>query len=290
MKGIVLAGGGGSRLHPLTLATSKQLLPVYDKPMIYYPLSVLMQAGITDILVISTPDALPSMRALLGDGSHLGISLSYAEQTEPRGIADAFLVGADHVAGSPTVLILGDNIFHGPGLPAALAAARDNEKGCTLFGYRVEDPERFAVAGTDGNGKLVSLEEKPERPISDIAVTGLYFYDSDVVDIAKRVRPSGRGELEITDVNRIYLEEKDADLVVLGRGCSWLDAGTTESLNEAVQYVRALESRQRIRISCLEEIAFSMGLITAEECYELGYEMRNSDYGKYVMSIARPNH
>jgi glucose-1-phosphate thymidylyltransferase len=286
MKGIVLAGGGGSRLHPLTLATSKQLLPVYDKPMIYYPLSVLMQAGITEILIISTPDALPSMRSLLGDGSRLGISLSYAEQSEPRGIADAFLVGADFIAGAPVALILGDNIFHGPDLPRALAEARNNEKGCTLFGYRVTDPERFAVAERDADGGLVSLVEKPENPKSDIAVTGLYFYDADVVDIAKRVRPSARGELEVTDVNRIYLEEKEVDLIVLGRGCSWLDAGTTESLNEAIQYVRALESQQRLHISCLEEIALEQGLISAEQCYELGSRMRNSEYGKYVMSVS----
>jgi glucose-1-phosphate thymidylyltransferase len=287
MKGIVLAGGSGTRLYPVTLATSKQLLAIYDKPMVYYPLSVLMLAGLRDILVISTPTSVPALRGLLGDGSHLGLNISYAEQTEPRGIAEAFVIGADHIGGDDSALILGDNLFHGAGFSGILRQSRAQLDGCTLFGYPVSDPERYGIGETDATGALVSLEEKPLRPRSDNAITGLYLYDSDVVEIARDLTPSGRGELEITDVNRVYLKHGRAKLVRLGRGYTWLDAGTHDSLLVASQYVQVIEQRQGIRVACLEEVALRMGYIDADSCHRLGARMKNSEYGKYLMDIAQ---
>ncbi|MEU4076437.1 glucose-1-phosphate thymidylyltransferase [Streptomyces venezuelae] len=287
MKGIVLAGGHGTRLHPITLGTSKQMLPVYDKPMIYYPLSVLMLAGIRDIQIISSPDDIENFRRLLGDGSPLGISLSYAVQEEPRGLAEAFLISAEHIGDDSVALVLGDNIFHGPGFAGILQDKAVDVDGCVLFGYPVRDPERYGVGEVDADGRLVSLEEKPEHPRSDLAITGLYFYDNDVIDIAKNLTPSARGELEITDVNRIYLERGKAELVSLGRGFVWLDAGTHDALTEAGQYVQILEHRQGVRLACLEEIAWRMGFIDREACLRLGEELSKSPYGQYVMEIAR---
>ncbi|WP_028926204.1 glucose-1-phosphate thymidylyltransferase RfbA [Pseudonocardia acaciae] len=287
MKGIVLAGGAGSRLHPITNAVSKQLLPVYDKPMIYYPLSVLMFGGIRDILVISTPTDLPQFERLLGTGEELGLNLSYAEQPQPNGLAEAFLIGADHVGGDSAALVLGDNIFHGPGFPAQLRRSIAELDGCVLFGYPVKEPGRYGVGEADADGRLISIEEKPARPRSNRAITGLYLYDNDVLEIAKQIRPSARGELEITDVNRAYLERGTARLIDLGRGFAWLDTGTHDSLIEASQYVQVLEHRQGIRIACLEEIALSMGYIDADACYALGAKLAGSRYGEYVMSIAR---
>jgi glucose-1-phosphate thymidylyltransferase len=287
VKGIILAGGSGTRLHPITRSVSKQLLPVYDKPMVYYPLSVLMLAGIREILVISTPVDLPQFQRLLGDGSDLGISLSYAQQPHPNGLAEAFIIGADHVGDDSAALVLGDNIFHGNDLAEMLQREVTDLDGCTLFGYRVSDPERYGVAEADANGKLVSIEEKPARPRSNKAVTGLYFYDNDVVDIAAGLTPSARGELEITDVNRAYLDKGRARLVDLGRGMAWLDTGTHDSLLEAGQFVQVLEHRQGVRIACLEEIALRMGFIDADRAYELGEALGKSGYGQYVMEVAR---
>ncbi|MFC4535906.1 glucose-1-phosphate thymidylyltransferase RfbA [Sphaerisporangium dianthi] len=286
MKGIILAGGSGTRLHPLTLATSKQLLPIYDKPMIYYPLATLMLAGVRDILIISTPESLPDIQRLFGDGSRLGLSLSYRVQTEPRGIADAYILGASHVAGQRSALILGDNFFHGSGFRRLLRAGWEILDGCTLFSYPVTDPERYAVGDLDERGNLVSIEEKPARPVSNNAITGLYLYDADVVEIARDLQPSARGELEITDVNQVYLKEGRAKVIELGRGFTWLDAGTHQALLDAGEYVRMLESRQGVRVACVEEIALRMNLIDAESCHRLGAEMNNSEYGRYVMSIA----
>jgi glucose-1-phosphate thymidylyltransferase len=286
MKGIVLAGGTGSRLYPVTNAVCKQLLPVYDKPMIYYPLSVLMFGGIREILIISTPADLPLFRRLLGDGSRLGLRLSYAEQPEPNGLAEAFLIGADHVGEDSAALVLGDNIFHGQGFPARLRRCIAELDGCVLFGYPVSNPSRYGVGEADEHGRLLSIEEKPARPRSNRAITGLYLYDNDVIDVAKSISPSARGELEITDVNRAYLERGRATLIDLGRGFAWLDTGTHESLLEAGQYVQVLEHRQGIRIACLEEIALSMGFIDADACYALGAELDCSGYGKYVMQVA----
>ncbi|TDE55928.1 glucose-1-phosphate thymidylyltransferase [Nonomuraea mesophila] len=286
MKGIILAGGRGTRLHPITLAVSKQLLPVNDKPLIYYPLSALMLAGIRDILIISTPVDLPQIQRLLGDGAQLGLSLRYARQQEPRGLADAFIVGADHVGDDPVALVLGDNIFHGHRFDDILQEQARDIDGCVLFGYPVTDPERYGVGETDTEGKLVSIEEKPARPRSNRAIVGLYLYDNQVLDIAKNLSPSARGELEITDVNRDYLERGKARLVDLGRGCAWLDAGTPASLLQAAQYVSALESRQGVRIACIEEVALRMGFIRAEECRELGERLAPSDYGRYVCAVA----
>ncbi len=287
MKGIILAGGSGTRLHPLTRAVSKQLLPVYDKPMIYYPLSVLMLGGIRDILVISTPVDLPLFRRLLGTGEELGLNIGYAEQPAPNGLAEAFIIGREHVGSDAAALVLGDNIFYGHGLAELLqreAAALD---GCTLFGYEVGDPERYGVAEADPTGRLLSIEEKPPAPRSNTAVTGLYFYDSDVVDIAASLSPSARGELEITDVNRAYLDKGSARLVRLGRGMAWLDTGTHDSLIEAGQFVQVLEHRQGVRIACLEEIALRMGYIGAAQAYRLGEALGKSGYGQYVMEVAR---
>jgi glucose-1-phosphate thymidylyltransferase len=286
MKGIILAGGSGSRLYPVTGAVSKQLLPVYDKPMIYYPLSVLMFGGIREILIISTPADLPQFKRLLGDGTELGINLSYAEQAQPNGLAEAFLIGADHVGDDSAALVLGDNIFHGPGFPDQLRRSIGELDGCVLFGYPVSDPGRYGVGESDDSGRLISIEEKPSQPRSNRAITGLYLYDNDVLEIAKQIKPSARGELEITDINRTYLERGTATLIDLGRGFAWLDTGTHDSLLEAGQYVQVLEHRQGIRIACLEEIALSMGYIDADACYALGAKLGNSRYGEYVMAIA----
>ncbi|QUQ70568.1 glucose-1-phosphate thymidylyltransferase RfbA [Kutzneria sp. CA-103260] len=286
MKGIVLAGGSGTRLHPITQAVSKQLLPVYDKPMIFYPLSVLMLAGIREVLIISTPTDLPNFRRLLGDGSQFGLSLSYAEQPQPNGLAEAFVIGEKFVGDDSVALVLGDNIFYGQGFASMLQKHAVGIDGCVLFGYPVRDPERYGVGEVDATGKLVSIEEKPAKPRSNKAITGLYFYDNDVVDISKNLKPSPRGELEITDVNRIYLEQEKARLVDLGRGFAWLDTGTHDSLLEAGQFVQVLEHRQGVRIACLEEIALRMGYIDADSCYALGQKLAKSGYGQYVMDVA----
>ncbi|MEO7193692.1 MAG: glucose-1-phosphate thymidylyltransferase RfbA [Pseudonocardiaceae bacterium] len=287
MKGIVLAGGSGTRLYPVTRAVCKQLLPVYDKPMVYYPLSVLMLAGIRRILVISTPSDLPLFRRLLGDGAALGLVLSYAEQPRPGGLAEAFVIGADFIADDPVALVLGDNIFYGPGFSGRLQQCVASVDGCVLFGYPVKDPQRYGVGEVDAVGKLISIEEKPLAPRSNRAITGLYFYDNDVVDVARSLTPSARGELEITDVNRHYLRQGRATLIDLGRGFAWLDTGTHESLLEAGQFVQVLEHRQGVRIACLEEIALRMGFIDADTCYALGQALAASSYGQYVMEIAR---
>jgi glucose-1-phosphate thymidylyltransferase len=287
VKGIVLAGGSGTRLHPITRTVSKQLLPVYDKPMVYYPLSVLMLAGIREILVISTPADLPLFRRLLGDGEDLGLTFSYAEQPHPNGLAEAFVIGRDHVGSDDAALVLGDNIFHGEGLAELLQREAAAVEGCTLFGYQVKDPERYGVAEADADGRLLSIEEKPAAPKSNKAVTGLYFYDNDVLDIAASLTPSARGELEITDVNRAYLDKGKARLVELGRGMAWLDTGTHDSLLEAGQFVQVLEHRQALRIACLEEIALRMGFIHADQAYRLGEALGKSGYGRYVMEVAR---
>lgn len=286
MKGIILAGGHGTRLHPITLGVSKQLLPVYDKPMIYYPLSVLMLAGVTEIQIISSPNDLGAFQRLLGDGSWLGISLSYAEQDKPRGIADAFLVSADHIGDDPVALVLGDNLFHGAGFGTLLHQAAQNVEGCVLFGHPVRDPERYGVGELDERGKLVSIEEKPTKPRTNMAITGLYLYDDKVVDIARGLQPSERGELEITDVNQIYLERDEATLIPLSRGFVWLDTGTPEALMEAAQYVQVLEHRQGVRIACLEEIAWRMGYIDRDTCYRLGSRLAKSPYGQYIIEVA----
>jgi glucose-1-phosphate thymidylyltransferase len=287
VKGIILAGGSGTRLHPITRAVSKQLLPVYDKPMIYYPLSVLMLAGIRDILIISTPVDLPLFRRLLGDGSDLGLAISYGEQPQPNGLAEAFIIGREHVGDDHAALVLGDNIFHGQGLADLLQNEVARLDGCTLFGYQVSDPQRYGVAEADPTGALLSIEEKPARPRSNRAVTGLYFYDNDVLDIAASLTPSARGELEITDVNRAYLDKGAARLVDLGRGMAWLDTGTHDSLLEAGQFVQVLEHRQGVRIACLEEIALRMGFIDAAQAHRLGEALGKSGYGRYVMEVAR---
>ncbi|GAA2663560.1 MULTISPECIES: glucose-1-phosphate thymidylyltransferase RfbA [Actinosynnema] len=286
MKGVVLAGGSGTRLHPITQAVSKQLLPVYDKPMVYYPLSVLMLAGIREVLLISTPADLPLFRRLLGDGSQFGLRLEYAEQAHPNGLAEAFVIGADFIGEDDVSLVLGDNIFYGQGFSKVLQGNAANLDGCVLFGYPVKDPERYGVGEVDGSGKLLSIEEKPAVPKSNKAITGLYLYDNGVVDIARSLKPSPRGELEITDVNLAYLREGRAHLVDLGRGFAWLDTGTHDSLLEAGQFVQVLEHRQGVRIACLEEIAYRMGFISAEQCYAQGEKLAKSGYGQYVMNVA----
>ena len=285
LKGIVLAGGSGTRLHPMTLALSKQLLPIYDKPMVYYPLSALMLAGIRDILLISTPHDLPHFRRLLGDGSHFGIALSYAEQPRPDGLAQAFVIGRDFIGGDRAALVLGDNIFYGHGFQGVLQAAAARERGATIFAYPVRDPERFGVVEFDAAGRALSLEEKPTQPRSHYAVPGLYFYDSDVVAIARDLRPSARGELEITDLNRIYLDRGDLQVETLGRGFAWLDTGTPDSLLQASSFVQTIQERQGLKIACLEEIALHLGYVTAEELATAGSRMK-SDYGRYVVEIA----
>ena len=286
MKGIILAGGSGTRLHPITRAVSKQLLPVYDKPMIYYPLSALMLAGIRDILVITTPHDQGQFIRLLGDGSDFGLNLTYAIQDEPNGLAEAFIIGRAHVGDDTAALVLGDNIFYGHGLGGLLTDAASLRTGCTLFGYHVRDPERYGVAEADADGRLISIEEKPAHPKSNLAVTGLYFYDNDVIDLAADLRPSPRGELEITDLNNRYVARGDARLVDLGRGTAWLDTGTHDSLVEASQFVQVLEHRQGVRIACLEEIALAHGFIDAEQAYKLGEAQAKSAYGQYVMDVA----
>jgi len=286
MKGIILAGGSGTRLHPMTAAVSKQLLPVYDKPMIYYALSVLMLAGIRDILIISTPQDLPNYERLLGGGQDFGINLSYAEQTSPDGLAQAFIIGENFIGNDKVSLILGDNIFHGQGFSAMLEKAGNRESGATLFGYQVKDPERFGVVEFDENQKVLSLEEKPKIPKSNYAATGLYFYDNDVVDIAKEVRPSIRGELEITSVNQIYLERGRLNIELLGRGFAWLDTGTAESLLEAGLFVHTLEKRQGFKVACLEEIALANGWISARQILAKIASRQNTDYSRYLKEIA----
>ena len=286
MKGIVLAGGSGTRLHPVTLGVSKQLLPVYDKPMIYYPLSVLMLAGIRDILIISTPHDLPRFETLLGDGHEIGLSFSYAEQPTPGGLAEAFIIGRDFIGDDAVCLVLGDNIFHAPGLGDLLQESVATLKGATVFGYKVDDPARYGVAEVDATGAVLSLEEKPTVPKSNLAVTGLYFYDNDVVDIAKDLPRSARGELEITDVNRVYLERGGLNLVKLGRGTAWLDTGTHDSLIEAGIFVQALIHRQGLQIACLEEIAFQQGYIDLDQVTALGDKLGKSAYGDYLRAVA----
>lgn len=285
MKGIILAGGSGTRLYPLTKVTSKQLLPIYDKPMIYYPLSVLMQSGIRDILIISTPADTPRFEELLGDGHQFGINLSYAVQPSPDGLAQAFIIGADFIGNDSVAMILGDNIFCGHGLKKRLKAAAAKESGATVFGYYVDDPERFGIVEFDDDGKAISIEEKPEKPKSNYCVTGLYFYDNRVVEYAKNLKPSARGELEITDLNRIYLEQGDLGVVLLGQGFTWLDTGTHESLADATNFVRTLEQHQHRKIACLEEIAYHEGWISREDV-EAAYEvMKKNQYGAYLRDV-----
>ena len=286
MKGIILAGGSGTRLHPMTLSMSKQLLPVYDKPMIYYPLSVLMLAGIREVLIISTPQDLPRFRHLLGNGERLGMKFSYAEQPSPDGLAQAYIIGEDFVAGEPSTLILGDNLFYGQGLRQILKHATDKPKGSTVFAYHVSDPERYGVVEFDKNGKALSIEEKPSKPRSNWAVTGLYFYDGRAPELTRTLKPSTRGELEITDLNRIYMEEGMLSVEFLGRGFAWLDTGTPESLLNAAEFVRTLEQRQGFKVCCPEEIAFVNGFITADHLRELSNELGKSSYGIYLRKIA----
>lgn len=286
MKGIVLAGGSGTRLYPLTMVTSKQLLPVYDKPMIYYPLSTLMLAGIQDILIISTPTDLPNFEKLLGDGSRYGINLSYAEQPSPDGLAQAFIIGEEFAAGERCAMILGDNIFFGAGLKQHLIEAAARETGATVFGYYVEDPERFGIVEFDSSGKAISIEEKPQNPKSNYCVTGLYFYDKRVCELVKQVKPSARGELEITDLNRMYLEESSLNVVNLGRGFAWLDTGTVESLMEAAEFVKIVEQRQGIKIAALEEISYKNGWIDKEKLINSAQMYGKSAYGQHLKKVA----
>ena len=285
MKGIILAGGSGTRLYPLTKVTSKQLLPIYDKPMIYYPLSVLMSAGIRDILIISTPADTPRFEDLLGDGSQFGINLSYAVQPSPDGLAQAFIIGADFIGEDSVAMVLGDNIFHGHGLTKRLKAAAAKEHGATIFGYYVDDPERFGIVEFDKEGRAISIEEKPEKPKSNYCVTGLYFYDNRVVEYAKNLKPSARGELEITDLNRIYLENGELEVTLLGQGFTWLDTGTHESLVDATNFVKTVETHQHRKIACLEEIAYLNGWISREELLKTYEVFKKNQYGAYLKDV-----
>lgn len=285
MKGIILAGGSGTRLYPLTKVTSKQLLPIYDKPMIYYPLSVLMNAGIRDILIISTPEDTPRFEALLGDGAQFGVNLAYAVQPSPDGLAQAFVIGADFIGEDSVAMVLGDNIFHGQGLKKRLLAAASKEKGATVFGYYVDDPERFGIVEFDASGKAISIEEKPVQPKSNYCVTGLYFYDNRVVEYARNLKPSARGEFEITDLNRIYLENSELDVTLLGQGFTWLDTGTHESLVEATNFVKTIEDHQHRKIACLEEIAYLNGWITEEQILATHEILKKNQYGQYLRDV-----
>ena len=286
MKGIILAGGRGTRLYPMTVAVSKQLLPVYDKPMIYYPLSMLLLAGINEILIISTPDDTPLYERLLGDGSRIGVSITYKVQDTPRGLADAFILGADFIGDDSVCLILGDNIFYGQNMTLTLQNAIRDLDGATVFGYLVKNPKEFGVVEFDENHNVISIEEKPEKPKSNFVVPGLYFYDNQVVEIAKNVKPSARGEIEITSVNNAYLEKGKLKVSLLGRGIAWLDTGTPQGLLNAAEYVEAVQSRQGYYVSCIEEIAWRRGFITAEQLLKLGKELQTTDYGKYIISLA----
>ena len=287
MKGIILAGGSGTRLYPITRGISKQLIPIYDKPMIYYPLSTLMLAGITDILVISTPEFTPLFEQLLGDGSEWGISLTYKVQEKPNGLAEAFILGVDFIGDDSVCLILGDNIYYGSGLSKLVQEAAQKTDGATIFGYHVNDPERFGVVEFDDNMKALSIEEKPENPKSNYAVTGLYFYDNTVVEKAKNLKPSDRGELEITDINKSYLDEDKLDVKVMGRGYAWLDTGTHDSMMDASSFIATIQKRQNLKVACLEEIAYRMGYISKEKLVELAQPMKKNDYGQYLLRLAK---
>jgi glucose-1-phosphate thymidylyltransferase len=286
MKGIILAGGKGTRLYPLTIATSKQMLPVYDKPMVYYPLSMLMLAGIREVLIISTPEALPGFRQLLKDGSQWGMRFEYAEQAEPRGLADAFLVGREFIQGSPVCLILGDNILYGEGIISLLQNCALLQEGAIIFGYKVHDPQRYGVVEFDSEGRVLSLEEKPANPRSSYVVPGIYFYDDQVVSIAEALEPSARGEIEITDLNRVYLERGCLKAKMFGRGVAWLDAGTHESLLHAASFIQTIQERQGLMIACPEEIAYQRGYISKEQLYELGNALSGNSYGEYILALA----
>lgn len=287
MKGIILAGGSGTRLYPITKGISKQLIPVYDKPMIYYPLSTLMLAGITDILVISTPEYTPLFEQLLGDGSDIGVSLTYKVQEKPNGLAEAFILGADFIGNDSVCLILGDNIYYGSGLSKLVQEAAEKIDGATVFGYHVNDPERFGVVEFDDDMKALSIEEKPENPKSNYAVTGLYFYDNTVVEKAKNLKPSNRGELEITDINKLYLDEGKLDVKLMGRGYAWLDTGTHDSMMEAASFIATIQKRQNLKVACLEEIAYRMDYISKEKLVELAQPMKKNDYGQYLLRLAK---